>query len=188
MARWRDVLRDALRGGTAECVALAEADWTFVAARGLAPAISMLASPYGTQFGPHDVDQPLPWPDDAMLSSACSLLLTADQPHHLMIRQRPRRVIGLAISLLPPFWDATVGRLCRLSALTVACDGRPHRHLLRFLAVSLVMSLLDVLGSVLAMAVPPAAQLTAQLERLSASIITDPATPVPRAFDEVLAA
>lgn len=188
MSPWHDVLNDRVRGCVAEYGALAAAGWAFFATLGLVPAAGSLTTRAGAQFEPHDVDRRPPAPDDLLLPSACALWLISDERDHLVIRPRAPPVISLAIGVLQTFWGATVGGPSTLSALTVGFDGRPRRHVLRLLTLSLMMTLLDVLVSVLAMAVPRAAELAVQLERLSAFITTNPATLMPREADGVPAA
>jgi hypothetical protein len=169
--------------GIAAYVALAAPGRAFFATLGLVPAVNTLTPRSGTQFDWADVDRQPPWLDDVLSPPACSFSLIADQPRHLVIQPRACRIVSPAISILQTFWGATAGRRSTLSALTVAGDGRPHRHVRCVLAVSLVTTLHDMLGSVLALAVPPAGELTAPLERLSASITTNPTALAPRASD-----
>ncbi len=151
MAAWRDVFNSTLRASISDRVALAAAGCAFFATLALFPAMSMLISLYGLLFNPRGVEQQVRWLHDMLPPSAYWLI--ADRLHHLVIQPRGRLGIGLAISLLLTFWSAALGMRSMLSALTIAYGGRPRRRFLRSLIVSLTMTLVAVLGSVLAMVV-----------------------------------
>lgn len=151
MSPWRDVLNNTLRACVSDRVALAAAGCAFFATLALFPAMSMLISLYGLLFNPRGVEHQVLWLHDMLPPSAYWLI--ADRLHHLVIQPRARLGIGLVVSLLLTFWSATIGMRSMLSALTMAYGGRPKRRFLRFLGVSLAMTLVAVLGSVLAIAV-----------------------------------
>ncbi|HEY1930911.1 MAG TPA: YihY/virulence factor BrkB family protein [Acetobacteraceae bacterium] len=151
LSAWRDVLHGTLRASISDRVALAAAGCAFFATLALFPAMSMLISLYGLIFNPRGVEQQVLWLHDMLPPSAYWLI--ADRLHHLVVQPRARLGVGFAISLLLTFWSAAIGMRSMLSALTVAYGGRPRRRFLRFLAVSLTMTLVAVLGAVLAISV-----------------------------------
>ena len=147
---WRNVLHGTLRASISDRVALAAAGCAFFATLALFPAMSMLISLYGLAANPRVVEQQVLWLHEMLPPSAYWLI--ADRLHHLVIQPRARLGVGLAVSLLITFWSATVGMRSMLAALTIAYGGH-RRRFLHFLAVSLAMTLVAVLGAVLAIAV-----------------------------------
>ena len=79
--------------------------------------------------------------------------LIADRLHHLVIQPPMRLGVGLGVSILLTFWTATVGMRSMLSALTIAYGGQEARGFLRFQAISLVMTVVAMLGALLAIAI-----------------------------------
>ncbi len=148
---WRNVLQATLRASVSDRVALAAAGCAFFATLALFPAMSMLISVYGLVFNPHSVEQQVLWLRDLLPPAAYWLI--ADRLHHLVSQPPMRLGVGLGVSLLLTFWTAAVGMRSMLSALTIAYGGEERRGLLRFLAVSLAMTVVAILGAVLAIAI-----------------------------------
>lgn len=147
---WRDVLRGTLRASVSDRVALASAGCAFFATLALFPAMSMLISLYGLVFDPRGVEQQVLWLRDVVPPAAYWLI--ADRMHHLVSQPHARLGVGLAISLLITFWSAVIGMRSMLSALHLAYGGH-RRRFTHFVAVSLGMTVVAVLGAVLAIAV-----------------------------------
>jgi membrane protein len=148
---WRGVLYATLRASVSDRVALAAAGCAFFATLALFPAMSMLISLYGLVFNPRGVELQVQWLRDLLPPEAYWLI--ADRLHHLVAQPRARLGMGLGISLLLTFWTAAIGMRSILSALTVAYGGEERRGFLKFQAVSLVMTLVAILGAVLALAI-----------------------------------
>ena len=148
---WRGVLRATLRASVSDRVALAAAGCAFFATLALFPAMSMLISVYGLVFNPRGVELQVLWLRDLLPPTAYWLI--ADRLHHLVTQPPMRLGVGLGVSLLLTFWTAAVGMRSMLSALTIAYGGQESRGFLRFQAVSLVMTVVAMLGAVLAIAI-----------------------------------
>jgi membrane protein len=148
---WREVLHGTLRASMSDRVSLAAAGCAFFATLALFPAMSMLISLYGLVFNPRGVEAQVLWLRDLLPPSAYWLI--ADRLHHLIAQPPARLGMGFGISLLITLWSATVGMRSMLAALTVAYGGKERRGFLRFLAVSMTMTLVAMLGAVLAITV-----------------------------------
>jgi membrane protein len=148
---WRGVVQATLRASVSDRVALAAAGCAFFATLALFPAMSMLISVYGLVFNPRGVELQVLWLHDLLPPAAYWLI--ADRLHHLVSRPPMQLGVGLAVGLLLTFWTAAVGMRSMLSALTIAYGGEERRGFLRFQAVSLTMTVVAVLGAVLAMAI-----------------------------------
>jgi len=148
---WRTVVRATLRASVSDRVALAAAGCAFFATLALFPAMSMLISIYGLVFNPRGVEMQVLWLRDLLPPNAYWLI--ADRLHHLVSQPPMRLGVGLGVSVLLTFWTAAVGMRSMLSALTLAYGGQESRGFLRFLAVSLSMTLVAMLGAVLAIAI-----------------------------------
>jgi membrane protein len=144
-------VRATLRASVSDRVALAAAGCAFFATLALFPAMSMLISIYGLVFNPRGVEVQVLWLRDLLPPNAYWLI--ADRLHHLVSQPPMRLGVGLGVSVLLTFWTATVGMRSMLSALTLAYGGQESRGFLRFLAVSLSMTLVAMLGAVLAIAI-----------------------------------
>lgn len=148
---WRDVLHGTLRASVSDRVALAAAGCAFFATLALFPAMSMLISLYGLVSNPRGVEMQVLWLRDVLPPAAYWLI--ADRLHHLVIQPRARLGAGLAISLLITFWSAAIGMRSMLSALSIAYGGHRRRSFMQYLAISLAMTVVAVLGAVVAIAV-----------------------------------
>jgi membrane protein len=148
---WRGVARATLRASVSDRVALAAAGCAFFATLALFPAMSMLISVYGLVFNPHGVEKQVLWLHDLLPPAAYWLI--ADRLHHLVIQPPMRLGVGLCVSVLLTFWTAAVGMRSMLAALTIAYGGQERRGFLRFQAVSLAMTVVAILGAVLAIAI-----------------------------------
>jgi membrane protein len=148
---WHGVVRATLRASISDRVALAAAGCAFFATLALFPAMSMLISLYGLAFNPRGVEVQVLWLHDLLPPAAYWLI--ANRLHHLVTQPPMRLGVGLGVSLLLTFWTAAIGMRSMLSALTVAYGGQEARGFLRFQAVSLVMTVVAMLGAVLAIAI-----------------------------------
>jgi membrane protein len=145
------VLRATLRASISDRVALAAAGCAFFATLSLFPAMSVLISVYGLAFNPRGVEFQVAWLHDLMPPAAYWLVV--DRLHHLVTRPPLRLGVGLAVSLLLTLWAAGVGMRSMLAALTIAYGGRERRGFLRFQAVALTMTVVAIIGAVLAIAI-----------------------------------
>jgi membrane protein len=148
---WRGVVQATLRASVSDRVALAAAGCAFFATLALFPAMSMLISIYGLVFNPRGVEVQVLWLHDLLPPNAYWLI--ADRLHHLVTQPPMRLGVGLGVSIVLMFWTAAVGMRSMLSALTIAYGGQERRGVLRFLLVSLTMTLVAILGGVMAIAI-----------------------------------
>ncbi|MFI4982874.1 MAG: YihY/virulence factor BrkB family protein [Nevskiales bacterium] len=148
---WRDVLHGTLRASVSDRVALAAAGCAFFATLALFPAMSMLISLYGLVSNPHGVETQVLWLRDVLPPEAYWLI--ADRLHHLVVQPRTRLGMGLGVGLLITFWSAAIGMRSMLSALSIAYGDHRRRPFVHFLAISLAMTVVAVLGAVLAIIV-----------------------------------
>jgi membrane protein len=148
---WRGILESTLRASISDRVALAAAGCAFFATLALFPAMSILISVYGLVFNPRGVEIQATWLRDLLPPAAYSLI--AERLHHLVVQPPMRLGVGLFVSVVLTFWTATVGTRSMLSALTIVYGGQERRGFLRFQAVSLTMTIVAMLGAVLAIAI-----------------------------------
>ena len=148
---WRGVVQATLRASVSDRVALAAAGCAFFATLALFPAMSMLISIYGLVFNPRGVEVQVLWLHDLLPPAAYWLI--ADRLHHLVSQPPMRLGVGLGVSIVLTFWTAAVGVRSMLSALTIAYGGQERRGFLRFQLVSLTMTLVAILGGVMAIAI-----------------------------------
>lgn len=148
---WRVIVQATLRASISDRVALAAAGCAFFATLALFPAMSVLISVYGLVFNPRLVEHQVQWLHDLLPSTAYWLI--ADRLHHLVTQPPERLGVGLGVSALLTLWTAGVGMRSMLAALTIAYGGQERRGFLRFQAVSLAMTVVAILGAVLAIAV-----------------------------------
>jgi len=151
ISAWRDIVQATLRASISDRVALAAAGCGFFATLSLFPAMSVLISIYGLVFNPRGVELQVQWLHDLLPSDAYWLI--ADRLHHLVIQPPMRLGVGLGVSVLLTVWTAAVGMRSMLAALTIAYGGQERRGFLRFQLVSLAMTIVAILGAVLAIAI-----------------------------------
>jgi len=113
--------------------------------------MSVLISIYGLVFNPRGVEHQVRWLHDLLPSEAYWLI--ADRLHHLVVQPPVRLGVGLGVSVLLTLWTAGVGTRSMLAALTIAYGGQERRGFLRFQLVSLTMTVVAILGAVVAVAV-----------------------------------
>jgi membrane protein len=145
------VAQATLRASVSDRVVLAAAGCGFFATLALFPAMSMLISVYGLVFNPLGVERQVLWLRDLLPPTAYWLI--ANRLHHLVTQPPMRLGVGLVVSVLLTFWTAAVGMRSMLSALTIAYGGEERRGFVRFQVVSLTMTVVAILGAVLAMAI-----------------------------------
>ena len=148
---WRAIVGATLRASLTDRVALAAAGCGFFATLSLFPAMSVLISVYGLVFNPRGVEFQVRWLHDLLPSDAYWLI--ADRLHHLVVQPPMRLGVGLGVSVLLTFWTAGVGMRSMLAALTIAYGAQERRGFLRFQIVSLAMTVVAILGAVLAIAI-----------------------------------
>ena len=155
---WWAVLRRVAREARNDRISLIAAGCAFYATLSLFPAITMLISIYGLVFAPRGVAAQLHLIQGLLPPAAFQLIAGRIQ----MLVTRPAQTLsfGLAFGVLLGFWSASTGTRSMLWALNVAYEEREKRGYLRFNAVALAITLIGILGTVLALALllalPPA--------------------------------
>jgi membrane protein len=144
----RRALVSAGRATASQRVSLVAAGCAFYATLALFPTITMLISLYGLVNDPDTVQPQLHYLSGLMPPAAFELI--SDRISDLIAQ--PAKGLGLSfiISLLISFWSSSTGTKSILNALTLAYDERETRGLLRFQLVALVMTLLAIIGAILA--------------------------------------
>ena len=145
---WREVIGGTLRASVSDRVALAAAGCAFFATLSLFPALSMLVSLYGLVSSPRAVEEQVLWLRDLLPPAAYWLI--ADRLHHLVSQPQGRLGVGFAAGLLITWWSAGTGMRSILSALTIAYGGRENRGFLHYFALAVGMTVVAILGAVLA--------------------------------------
>ena len=146
----RDILLATLRASTTDRVALAAAGCAFWATTALFPAISALVAVYGLLFDPASVATQLDLIADLLPPPAFALI--DDRVRELVRQPHGTLSTNLLIGILLALWSAATGTKAMLSALNVAYEAEERRGLLRFQATGLALTLLAVVGAVLAIA------------------------------------
>jgi membrane protein len=132
-------------------VSLVAAGCAFYATLALFPTITMLISLYGLAFDPDTVQPQLHYLQSFMPPAAFSLISDRIQS----IVSAPAHTLGLSfiVSLLISLWSSSTGTRSILNALTLAYDVPETRGMIRFQLVSLGMTLVAVIGVILAIGI-----------------------------------
>jgi len=131
-------------------VSLVAAGCAFYATLALFPTITMLISLYGLVYNPDTVQPQLHYLRGFMPPAAFDLISDRIQS----IVAQPAKGLGLSfiVSLLISFWSSTTGTKSILNALSLAYNERETRGFLRFQFVSFGMTLIAIVGAVIAIA------------------------------------
>ncbi len=131
-------------------VSLVAAGCAFYATLALFPTITMLISVYGLAFNPDTVQPQLHYLQRFMPPAAYALI--SDRIKDLVSQPAQGLGISFVISLLISLWSAATGTKSIINALTLAYNAQDTRGIIRFQAVALGMTLVAVLGVILAIA------------------------------------
>ena len=160
------------RAVTTDRVSLAAAGSGFWATTALFPAISALVSIYGLLFDPLSAASQLGMLSDFLPGPAYELV---DQRVQQLVHAPSRELsaqflVGVGLTL----WSASTGTKAVLSALNIAYDTPETRGIIRFQLTGLALTVLAMLGAVMAIAVVvllPAAIILIGLSRFSAALL-----------------
>jgi membrane protein len=139
------------KGVSSQRVSLVAAGCAFYATLALFPTITMLISLYGLAFNPDTVQPQLRYlqhfmpPDVFALISGRIQSLVAEPAHSLGL--------GFVISLVISLWSASAGTKSILNALTLAYEQEESRGFIKFELMSMGMTLVAVLGTVMAIGI-----------------------------------
>ncbi|MDE8349615.1 MAG: YihY/virulence factor BrkB family protein [Acidocella sp.] len=141
----------AARAMASQRVSLVAAGCAFYATLALFPGITMLISLYGLVFNPDTVQPQLFYLQQFMPPTAYELISNRIQS----LVAAPARGLGLSflVSLLISLWSASTGTKSILNALTLAYKETETRGLIKFQFISLGMTLIAVLGAILAIGI-----------------------------------
>ncbi len=142
---------EACKATASQRVSLVAAGCAFYATLALFPAITMLISLYGLVFDPTTVQPHLHYLQEFMPPAAFQLI--SDRIQSLVAS--PARGLGISflISLLISLWSASTGTKSVMNALTLAYNQTEKRGFFEFQLISLGMTLVAILGAVLAIAI-----------------------------------
>ncbi len=147
----RRAVVEAGRAIISQRVSLVAAGCAFYATLALFPAITMLISLYGLAFNPDTVQPQLAYLQQFMPPAAFSLI--SDRIQSLVTQPGQGLGLGLLISLGITLWSASTGTKSVLNALTLAYRQHETRGVIKFQAIALGMTLVAILGAVLAIGV-----------------------------------
>ena len=153
---WRRVLHRTAREIVSDRVSLVAAGCAFYGTLALFPAISMLISLYGLVFDPLTVEPHLDVLRGLMPLSAFNLI--EGRVHELVARPPMMLTANLLVSTGITLWSAATGTKAIISALNLAYEEQERRSVLTFQATAFGMTLIALLGTVLAGAVLVALQ------------------------------
>ncbi len=141
----------AVRALASQRVSLVAAGCAFYATLALFPGITMLISLYGLAFNPDTVQPQLSYLQQFMPPAAYELI--SDRIQSLVAA--PARGLGISflVSLLISLWSASTGTKSILNALTLAYKETEIRGLITFQLIGLGMTLIAVLGAILAIGI-----------------------------------
>ncbi len=149
-AGFRDIALATLRSTTSDRVSLAAAGCAFWATTALFPAITALIAVYGLVFDPVAVVKQLSLLADLLPPPAFELIQDRVQE---LVHQSPDKLslhflTGTALAL----WSAATGTKSMMSALNVVFELNETRGILQFQGTGLALTVLAVIGAVLAIA------------------------------------
>lgn len=179
----RDIALATLRASATDRVSLAAAGCAFWATTALFPSISALVSVYGLMSDPAAVATQLDLVSDLLPPPALALI--EDRIHELVRQPSDKLSLNLLIGILLALWSAATGTKSLLSALNVAYDAVETRGIIRFQVTGLALTLLAVLGAVVAIAgvvLLPAVLAFLGLSQFSAALIHAASLALPVGF------
>jgi membrane protein len=153
-AHWPLLRRAVLATGRAissQRVSLVAAGCAFYATLALFPTITMLISLYGLAFNPDTVQPQLRYLQHFMPPAAFQLI--SDRIQSLVAAPARSLGAGFVISLVISLWSSSTGTKSILNALTLAYNEVEDRGMIKFQLVALGMTLVAVVGAVLAIAI-----------------------------------
>lgn len=132
-------------------MSLVSAGCAFYATLALFPAITTLISLYGLAFNPITVEPQLLYLKHLMPPAAFQLI--AGRIQQLVSGGKTRLGIGLTVSLLFTLYSTASGTKALIYALNVIHKREETRGIIRFQLVTLGMTLIAILGAIIAIAV-----------------------------------
>src|SRR6516165_2664862 len=146
----RRALLMAFRATASQRVSLVAAGCAFYATLALFPTITMLISLYGLLFNPDTVQPQLLYLRGFMPPAAFELI----SDRITSIVAQPSKGLGLSfgLSLAISLWSSSTGTKSILNALSLAYHERETRGLLRFQFVAFSMTIIAIIGVIMAIA------------------------------------
>jgi membrane protein len=140
----------AFRATASQRVSLVAAGCAFYATLALFPTITMLISLYGLLFNPDTVQPQLLYLRGFMPPAAFELI----SDRITSIVAQPSKGLGLSfgLSLAISLWSSSTGTKSILNALSLAYHERETRGLLRFQFVAFSMTIIAIIGVIMAIA------------------------------------
>jgi membrane protein len=149
--RWRGIVTGAIWALMSGDMSLAAAGCAFYATLAIFPALTTLISLYGLVFDPQSVTPQLHYLQQFMPDTAYSLI--AGRIKHLVSGGTTSLGIGLAISLAFTLYSSSSGTKSLIYALNLIHRRDETRGFVRFQATALGMTLLAIIGAILAIGV-----------------------------------
>ncbi|GAA5265573.1 membrane protein [Acidiphilium sp. MT5] len=149
--RWRRVVTGAIMALMSGDMSLAAAGCAFYATLALFPALTTVISLYGLVFDPQSVAPQLHYLQRFMPDTA--YLLIAGRIKHLVSAGNTSLGIGLAVSLAFTLYSSSSGTKSLIYALNLIHRREETRGFVRFQATALGMTLLAMIGAILAIGV-----------------------------------
>jgi len=150
-AIWRRSLWSAIHALTTGEMSLVAAGCAFYATLAIFPAITTLISIYGLVFNPESVEPQLQYLRHFIPPTAYQLI--AGRIQHLVSGGSTSLGIGLGISLAFTLYSSASGTKSLIYAMNMIHRREETRGIIRFQLVTLGMTLLAILGAVLAIGV-----------------------------------
>ncbi len=149
--RWRRVVMGAVMALMSGDMSLAAAGCAFYATLALFPALTTVISLYGLVFDPQSVAPQLHYLQQFMPATAYALI--AGRIKHLVSAGNTSLGIGLAVSLAFTLYSSSSGTKSLIYALNLIHRREETRGFVRFQATALGMTLLAMVGAILAIGV-----------------------------------
>ncbi len=145
---WRDVLGRVIRQQGEHNLSIVAAGVAFYGLLALFPALTAAISIYALVADPAQVQQQLQGLSQLMPGQAQGLI--SDQLRRVAASSSGTASLGLIGGLLIAFWSASKGTKSLLTALNIAYSEREDRGLVRFNAIAVGLTMLIIIGAVLA--------------------------------------
>jgi membrane protein len=148
---WADILHRAWKGTTERNLSLVAAGVTYYLLVAVFPGMAALVSVYGLVANPADVGISVQSLSGMLPSSAVAMV--SDELTKLASGSSQSLGLGVVISIAIALWSGVRGMTGMMTALNIAYDQPEQRGFMRFNATALALTILVVIGGLIAFAV-----------------------------------
>jgi membrane protein len=163
---WLDIAKRLKERISRSRLSIIAAGVAFYGLMAVPPGLIALVSIYGLVFDPQQVTEQIRALSGILPSEAADVM--ANQLGEVASSDRTALGVGSAVAILVALWSASAGMRTLMQALNVAYEEDETRGTIRFYATALVLTLLAILGALIAIAVVVAVPTALELVGLGA--------------------